>query len=205
MSDKDLPPEAAVDKAEAAAVRRRWIQLGELVGIAGLIIAALSLWLNWSGERNREAESQHEKAAEASARGHYIASATALNDHQLGLVRDERHVLGEVVVRFPTALGIAEQRPPAQTIDSNVFADALLHATDGGPDNQTGVLPILLSVQFWSDGNEQRSAGLYDIVWRTQGRLLRGRALRLIALRPRRAGGDQAALDAAWSNLHPAN
>ena len=203
MSDSDLPPQSAREKAEAAAVRRRWIQLGELVGIAGLVIAALSLWLNWSGERAREAESQREKAAEASARGHYIVSATALNDHQLGLVRDDRHVLGEVVVRFPTALGVAEQHPPAQTIDSSAFADALLRATDGAADNQTGVLPILLSVQFWTEGNEQRSTGLYDIVWRTQGRFLRGRSLRLIALRPRRAGGDQAALDAAWGRLHP--
>lgn len=187
------------------ATRRRWIQLGELVGIAGVIIGALSLWLTWSDDRAKDAENQNAQAAEAHARGRYVIRATRLNDHQLGLVADDDHVLGEVTVRFPRALGVAEQHPAAQTIDSAAFADALLHATDGGSDDQTGRLPVLLTVQYWVDGSEQRATGVYDIIWHTEGRMLRGRSLKLVALRLRRPGGDQAALDAAWAREHPAH
>ncbi|MGJ8505888.1 hypothetical protein, partial [Glaesserella parasuis] len=41
----------AVAKAEAAATRRRWINLGEFIAVAGLLIAGGSLYVNWSDHR----------------------------------------------------------------------------------------------------------------------------------------------------------
>ena len=42
------------EQAERLAIRRRWINVGEVVAVAGLIIAALSLYLGWSGRREFE-------------------------------------------------------------------------------------------------------------------------------------------------------
>ena len=42
--------------AEAAAIRRRWITLGKIVAVAGLIISALALYLSYADRRADEAE-----------------------------------------------------------------------------------------------------------------------------------------------------
>ena len=51
------------EQAERRAIRRRWINVGEIVAVAGLIVAALSLYLGWSGRREDEAERQADRAA----------------------------------------------------------------------------------------------------------------------------------------------
>jgi len=191
------------EKAEARAIRRRWITIGEMVAVAGVLIAAISLWLNWSNDRSRKQEEKAAKAAEAQEKSRYVVRAVAVGDDQLALQRDDRHSLGDVTVTFPTSLNIPPQHPAAQTIDASAFAGELLRLTDGGPDNRTGLLPVLLSVQYWVDDREQRTTGIYDIVWKTEARPLRPRALRLIGLRLRRPGGDQAALDTAWEREAP--
>jgi len=59
-------------------------------------------------------------------------------------------------------------------------------------------------VQYF-DGDTTRSAsGIYDVIWKTEGRMLRGRALKLEGLRVRQRGGDQAKLDAIWAKEKPA-
>jgi len=44
------------EREQSRQARRRWITLGETVGVAGLIVAALSLYLGWAGRRADEAE-----------------------------------------------------------------------------------------------------------------------------------------------------
>jgi len=56
------------EKAEAAAIRRRWVTLGEFVAVAGLIISALALWSSYTDRRADQAEKQIEKAENARAR-----------------------------------------------------------------------------------------------------------------------------------------
>lgn len=55
-----------------AQIRRRWINLGEFVAVAGLLISALALWNSWSGG-NAEAETkivaQDEKPVPLALRG----------------------------------------------------------------------------------------------------------------------------------------
>ena len=52
----------AAEAAEAAAIRRRWINLGEVVAVLAVVISAATLWLNWSEHSGSKAE----KAAESS-------------------------------------------------------------------------------------------------------------------------------------------
>ena len=189
----------AVAKAEAAATRRRWINLGEFVAVAGLIIAAVGLWLTYHDRQADEADKQAEKRAEASERSRYLVK-TSTRGNDVVIEPDDRHALGDVAVTFPTALGVPPQTSPTQTIPEGWFKSALLKATDGGADDQEGKLPVLVTVNYM-DGDQQRATtGVYDIVWQTKGGgLIGGRSLKVVGMRLHERGGSQKRLDALWA------
>lgn len=187
--------------------RRRWINLAELVAVAGVLIAALTLWNNWSERRAAEADKAGERQAAAQARGRFELRGTPdEGGDAIVLAHDSSHELHDVHVAFPTALGIAAQDATDHRIARDWVDKPLLKATDGGPSDRTGLLPVLIDYA-WADenGDEHRGKGIYDIVWRTHGRPFPlGRALRLTDFRLHRKGGDQARLDAAWATEKPA-
>lgn len=194
----------AVAKAEAAATRRRWINLGEFVAVAGLLIAAVGLYLNWSDRRANEAD---RRAAAVSARRDAarfdLRAAPGPGGASLVLQHDERHAIRDATVTFPTALGIAARDIVADRIDRRWFDHALLKATDGGPDKQAGHLPVLIVLTYWDGDTARTTRGIYDIGWKTEARMLLGRTLRLESLRLREPGGTQARLDAVWAAERP--
>lgn len=192
----DVAATEAVAKAEAAATRRRWINLGEFVAVAGLIIAAVGLWLTYHDRQTDEAD----KRAEANARARYEVKAVVADNNDLLIVRDDRHDLGDIKVVFPTALGVSPQTSSGQTIAERWFKNALLKATDGGADVQEGKLPVLLTVNYMDDDKPRSTTGVYDIVWRTKGGgLIGGRSLKVIGMRLHERGGSQKRLDALWA------
>lgn len=191
--------ESSTDRAEAAATRRRWITLAEVVAVAGVVIGGLSLYGNWSDRRADLADKSATAAVTARERSRIEVAAGVEDGGRRLALSDERHDIRDVAVAFPKALGVATQQPAGDpVIDARWFADALLAATDGGADDREGRLPVMLTISYW-DGDVQRSTtGIYDVVWRTEGRMLRGRALKLEGLRLRERGGTQARLDALW-------
>lgn len=193
----------APESAEQKAVRRRWINLAELVAVAGVVIAALSLWLTWSDRRDSAADKAAASAVEAKERGRLELTGTPDGDASLTLA-DAKHDLTDVTIAYPTALGVQMQRPSGEpAIAAEPFAATLLKLTDGGADDRSGRLPVLVTASY-VDGDTPRAAkGIYDIVWETHGRWPRGRALKLTGLRLRQRGGTQAALDAAWAREKP--
>ena len=195
----------AVAKAEAAATRRRWINLGEFVAVAGLIIAVLGLYLNWSDRRADTLDKQvaATRAEHDNARFD-VRAVAASNGAALLLQHDERHPIRDATVTFPTALGIGTKDTVADSIDRGWFEHALLKATDGGPDARSGRLPVLIVLTYW-DGDTPRTArGIYDIGWKTEkGMPLFGRTLKLESLRLHENGGDQKRLDAVWMAEQP--
>lgn len=195
----DVAASEAVAKAEAAATRRRWINLGEFVAVAGLIIAAVGLWLTYHDRQTDEADKQAEKRAEASARATYVVK-TSLRGNDVVIEPDDRHALGDIAVTFPTALGVSPQTSPTQTIPEGWFKGALLKATDGGADSQEGKLPVLLTVNYVDDDQQRSASGIYDIVWRTKGGgLIGGRSLTVVGMRLHERGGSQKRVDALWA------
>ena len=202
MSEQDEMQAAAseaVEKAEAAATRRRWINLGEFVAVAGLLIAAIGLWLTWHDRQADEADRQSEKKAEASARSLYVVK-TSMRGNDVVIEPDERHALGDIAVTFPTALGVPPQSSPTQTVPEDWFKSALLKATDGGADDQAGKLPVLLTVNYMDDDQQRSVTGIYDIVWQTTGGgLLGGRSLKVVGMRLHERGGSQQRIDALWA------
>ena len=203
----DLPPDPALEsaanvavaKAEAAATRRRWINLGEFVAVAGLVIGGIGLWLNWTDRRTDQAQKQAELRTEQRAAARYDIAATIGPKGDLLFVQDDRHPLGDVTLAFPTALGIGTRTTPAPSVPRDWYERALLKATDGAADAVTGTLPVLTTVTYW-DGDTRRTArGIYDIVWRTRGGGLFGRSLHILGFRRHEAGGTQARVDALWT------
>lgn len=183
--------------------RRRWINLAEFVGVAGLIIAALGLYSSWAERRDAAAEKRAAAASQSEARTRLDLSAK-VEDGRRVVLTDARHELQEATITFPTALKVARREPAAAAvIERGWFEDALLKATDGGADDREGRLPVLVRATYL-DGDARRSASaIVDVVWRTQGHLLTGRTLRIEAARLRERGGTQARIDALWARELP--
>ncbi len=194
------------ERQEAAATRRRWVSLAELVAVAGVLIGALGLYNNWSERRTAEAEKAVASVGEQRARARLNLVATVEGGGDRAVLRDDKHDLREVTIAFPKALGIPVQRPVAEAaIERDWFAGVLLKATDGGADEREGRLPVLVTASYWDDDVSRRASAVYDVAWRTEGRVLRGRSLTIEAVRLRQRGGSQAVVDAAWAREKPAS
>ncbi|MFT4053509.1 MAG: hypothetical protein QM681_03310, partial [Novosphingobium sp.] len=94
---------------EAAAIRRRWITLGEVLTVIAVTISGLTLWNSWS-QRN---ESEAGKVADARHASVKAATLTLLT----GSAADKELVLkpaspGQSVqsqsIAFPSALGLSD-------------------------------------------------------------------------------------------------
>lgn len=191
------------ERREAAATRRRWVTLAEVVAVAGVLIAALTLWNSWSERRDLAAEKAAQQSSEVRERSRVELTAAVEDEGRTLRLTDEKHDLTDLVVAFPRALGVAVQRPADLTIEAGWIGSPLLKLTDEGADERSGRMPVLITVNY-VDGDATRSAtGVYDLVWRTEGRMLRGRTLRLEGLRLRQRGGDQARVDARWAQVKP--
>jgi hypothetical protein len=196
----DTPPaETRAERAEAAATRRRWISLAEAVAVAGVLIGAITLFLNWSDRRAETADKVTASKIEAQAKAKVVLTGTASDDGRVLKLSDAAHDLQEATVAFPRPLGVPIQRTTAEpAIDSRGFTDVLLKLTDKGPDERAGRVPALVTVRYLVDGSPRSHSAIYDVIWRTEGRMLQGRTLRLEALRLREPGGNQARVDALW-------
>jgi hypothetical protein len=190
----------AVAKAEAAATRRRWINLGEFIAVAGLIIAGVSLYLNWSDRRADEADRHIATVkAERDQARFDIRAVAAKNGATLLLQHDERHAIRDATVTFPTELGIGSKDTVGDTIDRGWFEHALLKASDA----KAGRLPVLIALTYWDGDTPRTTRGIYDIGWKTEGGFPFGRSVKLESLRLHELGGTQKRLDTVWAGERP--
>ncbi|GAA0314896.1 hypothetical protein GCM10009087_26650 [Sphingomonas oligophenolica] len=196
----------AVERAEAAATRRRWITLAEVVGIAGLLIAAASLWMSWSDHRADQQEKQVEKASEAKVRTLVLLTAKPEKDGKQLALKDSAHEVQSIDVRFPASLGLAAQSSVLEPrIEASWFADPILALTHDGPDKRQGRMPVLITSSYW-DADQQRSdSAIYDVVWFTEGSFMgvSGRSVRLKGILLRERTASPARLEAIWAAEKP--
>ena len=204
MSEDVDVPEAPAEKAERARSRRRWLTLAEIVAVTGVGIAGLNLYSNWADRRETAAERSVEQSSDAREKARLDLVGTVKRDGKELLLSDERHDLSEAVIAFPKALGVATQRPAGEpAIEVDWFDTPLLKLTDGGADDKTGRVPVLVTVRYFVGDDARTASAIYDVVWRTEGRRFMGRSLKIEGMKLRQRGGSQAALDAAWGRLKP--
>lgn len=222
MTEEPAPPEPSLqtpaEKAEAraaesAAIRRRWITLGEILAVIAVVISGLTLWNSWSERSDSKAE-QSADARRASARAATLVLVAAdAGKHSLALkpASADQSVQSQKLT-FPSALGAA----PAQTtgeprIEASWFERPLEKAREAAklPDNSRGDerLPVVITTRFLVDGEPHEDVAIYDVGYTISGRLLGGHSVALRGISfVSRVKGDaaQAKLDARWKALLPA-
>jgi hypothetical protein len=192
------------EQAERKAARRRWINLGEVVAVAGLLVAGLSLYLNWSDRRADEAERRAEQAearTNAAEQGRRIGLvATDANGDVLsfkGAVCD----LQTADISFPSALKVSSRSVTLDPhIDADWFAEPLLDAL-GPAKTKSGRLPVLIVSRCTGATGERLERAIYQVPFTVESRFMRGKTLRLRGLVLQGyvpADKAQARLDAAW-------
>jgi hypothetical protein len=214
----EAPPPSSGQKAEAraveaAAIRRRWITLGEILAVLAVVISAATLWLNWAERSDTTAEKSAESRKASARAAILVLNATASRDDRLDLKpASADQVVQSQTLRFPAALGVD---PVDTTGDSRIegrwFDGGLKKAREkaGLPDDSRGDerLPVAITTRFLVDGEAHEDVALYDIGYSISGRMLGGHdvALRGLSLIKRTTNDNaQAQVNARWAKLVPA-
>jgi hypothetical protein len=208
MTETPETPAAERAKAEAAATRRRWITLGELLAVLAVVISALTLWNNYSERAHQEADrSASASKAAQQARTLLLRSQPADGGRRLDIQPvDRAQTIQSMTILFPTALDTT----PAETtgdarIEADWFGDALRRArkAKGRPDSTKGDerLPVAITTRYLADGDVRTDVAIYNLGYVLEGRLLGGSTVRLRGLSlVERTSADKAQkqLDRLW-------
>ena len=194
---------------DRGAARRRWLTIGEIVAVAGLIVAGLSLYLGWAGRRDDEAQRRAEQAAarqaEAEQRGHIGLVATDADGEVLSF-KGVACALQSADIRFPSALEVpAQSTSLSYRIKADWFDEPLLDAIAPAKANE-GRLPVLIDSRCTGEDGDRAEHAIYEIPYRVDSRLLQGKTVRLRGLVLREYVGEangQSRLDTAWRSLAP--
>ena len=183
MTEPQTPKQQA---AEAAAIRRRWITLGEVLAVVAVLISALTLWNSYADRKANEGErASEQKSAGAKAATLALKSTVADEGRALTLtpVRVDQVVQSQTI-SFPSALGVAPIDTTGDArIEAGWFGEALKKARraaglDEKPKGDAR-LPILIVTRFLADGVEARDVSVYDLGYGLDGRLIGGATVRL--------------------------
>lgn len=196
--------------SEAPRKRWRWLTLAEIVGVAALVISALTLWNNVSSRKDSQIERAEEAArqeAAASAEAHVAQFVTLVgtpgNSGRTLQLSDANHRIERIEVQFPPSLKVPAKDGVLDTrIDSDWIAAPLLQLTDGGADAIQGRLPVRIDSEYWDGDVQREDSAIYELVFATEGHLIGGRTLKLqgVTLKQRRPGAQSGArLESLWS------
>lgn len=202
MNGDDQTPAQA---AEAAAIRRRWITLGEILAVAAVLISGLTLWNSYSERNATEADRAAEKQREA-VRSKALVLKAAGGRKRLALTAvDPAQAVQSQTIAFPSPLGV----DPIETlieprIEAGWIKDAVGKAREsGGQARASGDLrmPIAITTRFVSGGETFTDVAIYDVGYRRDGNLLGGSEVDLLGLslvERIKAGDARARLDSIW-------
>lgn len=206
----------AEDTSEGAMRRRwiRWLTLAEILGVAALLISALTLWNNYSERRaSEENRSAEDRKADTRARTLVLKAVREKDGDRLtlGAAAADQIIQGQTIA-FPKALGVDPVDSTDPRIEARWFADGLKQARhDAGEDERVrgdARLPVAITTRFTVNGEMAEDVTLYDIGYTTQsGGLLGGidiklRGLSLIGRSTARAAPGR--IDALWKARHKA-
>lgn len=159
-----------------AQIRRRWINLGEFVAVAGLLISALALWNSWRGG-NAESET---KVVEADQKPIPLALR--------GSVEDDGKRLTIAPVETSHALDALQLSAGARRVTigsdgelSSSEAESLL--PDDIDKSRDGQFVVTVDARYIERGADRTGGGRYILSYRwVDGGLLSGKSLRLTGL-----------------------
>jgi hypothetical protein len=185
--------------------RRRWITLGELVGICALIVSALSYW-----DAHRERVATRVPAATAARAGPLLLTGTvdAAGDRIALKPAGADQVVETQTIRFPSMV-----RKDAVETTGNAHIEAAWFETglrtalkDRKLHSGRHRLPVVIETSYASGATTATDHALYDLGYSLHGRLLRPDAVTIegISLVRRSTGDLQADADARFVRSIPA-
>jgi hypothetical protein len=195
--------EAPEDKKEAARVRRRWLNLGELLAIVGVAISGAALWNSYRERTNAEAEQASAEARIAKKAQLLVLKATVAKEGSvLTLVpRDDTQTIQAQTIRFPAALALS---PVETTGDARLerswfereLTTALEKAKAAKRAPGDARLPVHIVTRFLVDGVEYEDSAIYSIGYTIGHGFLSGTTIKLRGLSrnsaaPAGAAGDK--------------
>jgi len=197
------------DRAEAARVRRRWLNLGEIVAILAVLISGLTFWNSYRERTNAEAEHASASAQSAKKASTLILKAVPDKDGRtLALApRADEQAIQSQTIRFPAKLGVSPAETSSDTrIEKSWFESALVSARKAaGVADAPGDarLPVLIETHYLIDGDPHVDRAIYEVGYATSHSLLGGTDVHLRGLS--RTGAvesvdvGQKRLDALWA------
>jgi hypothetical protein len=208
MADEKMSKAA---EAEAAAVRRRWLTLGETLAVVAVIISALTLWNSYSERRSGEIARESEaRSAAVKARTLVLRGTVEEGGERLALWADGNQAVQSQTVAFPSALGLEPIETTEPRIEADWFDGALRDArrAAGQRDEDAGDerLPVAITTRYAAGGELVTDVSLYDVGYGVQERFLRGGAVKLrgLSLIGRTSARQaQARLDQLWQTRQP--
>ena len=197
------------EREEKARVRRRLLNLGELLAIVAVAISALTLWNSYQERKASEAEHAQESAQTAKKAVVLTLRATADKDGRtLALApHAESQAIQSQTILFPTSLGLS----PAETssdarIERDWFDSALVKARKAaGVADRLGDarLPVMIETHYLTDGDARTDRATFELGYATTHGLLSGTEVHLRGLsRIGQVASDDAGqkkIDALWA------
>ncbi len=202
MSKSDSP-------GEAARIRRRWINLGEVLAVVAVGISALTFWNSYSERAHTEEKEARAEQRQSEAAGAIVLGAAADKDGRtltLTALRDDQRIQGQTI-NFPPALGLGAVETTGEArIEADWFENALKAARKaaGAKPETLGDLrlPVLVTTRFVADNKVRTSRAYYEIGYRIEGgTFLSGTDVRMTGLSLIGAAGtktDLKRLDTLW-------
>lgn len=158
--------------------RRRWINLGELIALAALIVSAIGVWIAWktSGEDKPARVVEQRSAVPLALRGTVDGEGRTIT-----LVpADPGHALEAVTLTIKGA------SPIEIGSDGRLSASDVENALTGREKESKDVthsVPVRIAARYVEAGADRRGGGNYVLRYKWEGGgLFGGRSLRLVGL-----------------------
>ncbi len=178
--------------------RRRWLTIGEIVGVLALLVSAASLW---DSHQQRVAERAPAPAAKAVVKPLMLTSSAGDEGRLLTIASpNPDRVIQTQTIIFPTALDVAKvDTVGSPRIEAGWFASVLNKLPH--QDGKAGRLPVAIVTQYLDDGVAREDSAIYDIGYRWRSRLIGSDvpAMEGMTLVARGGAKLQARLDARWA------
>ena len=201
MSEHRQTPQ---ERKEAAAIRRRWITLGEVLAVVGVLISGLALWNSWAERSAAEQDRAAEKAQEAEVSRILLLKPSGGGKRLALAAHDPDQAIQSQIVIFPSAFGLGA----FETTEPRIEAEWVKRALRKAPEKDEKVrgdarMPVAITTRFVADGRTFTDTALYDVGYKaSDGGLFEGSevALKGLSLIGRTSEAKaQERLDALWA------
>jgi hypothetical protein len=158
--------------------RRRWINLGELIAIAALVVSATGVWIAWksSSEDKPTKVVEQRSAVPLALRGTVDGGGQTLTI----IPADSSHALESL------KLAIKGASPIEVGSDGRLSASDVESALKGREKEAKDIpysVPVRIDARYVESGTDRRGGGAYVLRYKWEGGgLFGGRSLRLVGL-----------------------